>query len=330
MEDEDLIYEVLDKVGFEYISDEFSNGDEFRCAWDEEGSPTSVRVVKATLKSDYFPMSIHGDLITLVQAKLRLSFPQTVRKVADIVSFKETEQIKYELPFGGYYKNIMKLKSDEYLDLETYSESILNQFDMTPNMRFFRDGISYETQLKYKIGYDNMSERIVVPWRSFDGQIAGVMGRLNREIRDDYESKWLPIIKFPKSKTLYGFSENYHSIQEKGICIISESEKATEKLDSDRLPIGLSLGGNNLSEVQANHIKSLFPNKIIIGLDEGLDVDISLHIAKQLKMDSYYKNNVGFIYDKENKYLAKGMKQAPADLPKELMQRLIHECTIWI
>lgn len=324
----DLIGLILEKTGFHDVDDDFNHGMEYRCALEEGKNPTAVRVLKDNLYATCFSTNLKGDLITLVQDKLQTTFPKAIKTIADIINFKDTDVIEYQLPFGGFFKNIMKLSSIEPIDIETYPESILDQFEMKPNTMFLEDGISVDVQNKFKISYDFITNRIAVPWRSFEGELIGVMGRLNKREIDDNESKWMPIIPFAKSKTLFGYSQNYRTIQENGICLIGESEKFPLQLESKGLAVGLGLGGSNLSEIQANHVKSLFPKKTIIMLDEGLEEEHSRELAKQLKMNNYYKNNVGYVYDKDRKYLPE--KYSPADLDKETLNKLIKECTVWI
>lgn len=326
--DENLIELLLDEVGFTDINGEFKYGDEFRCAWDEDSNPTAVRINKHTLSANCFSKGIKGDIITLVQEKLNLPLSLTLKKIAEITGFTEKEKRKYELPFGGFYKKIHKMKKRKVNnEIKTYKESVLDEYLILPSARFLNDGVSYDVQEKYKIGYDVSTGRIIVPWRNLSGELVGIMGRLNKEEIEEFESKYLPIIAFPKSKTLFGFSENYKSIQEQGLVIIVESEKGVMKLESMGVNVGLGLGGSSLSTFQANNIKSLFPKRIIVGLDEGLDEEISREMAKQLKMDTLFENEVGYIYDEENKYLPKGSKMSPSDLPLEKFKKLIVECT---
>lgn len=326
----DHIETILEKSGFHNVTDNYKQN-EFRAAREEGRNPTSVRVSKDTLSAMCFSTNLKGDLITLVQAKLDLSFPKTINKVSEMIGFK-LENKPFEpvtLPFGGYYKKISRLKNDDF-DLETYSDDILSQYEKIPSLLFYEDGILPSVQMKYQVGYDSLSSRIVVPWWTFDGRLCGIMGRLNKRDVGSDENKWFPILPFPKSKTLYGFVENYHSIQDKGIVMIGESEKFSQQLASKGLNIGLSLGGSFLSEVQANNIKSLFPKKIIVAMDEGLEEDHSRAIAEQLKMDKFYKNIVGYIHDKNNAILPKGSKLAPSDLNKNDIKKLIENCTIWV
>lgn len=323
-ENNDLITLILEDVGFTDISDEFNQGNEIRCAWEEGSNPTSVRVNKSTLSANCFSKGIKGDIITLVQEKLNISFSQALNRISKVINFEDTN-VEVNLPFGGFFNEILSVVDDEYGEIDTYSESILDEYLILPSQRFLNDGISYEVQQRYKIGYDVTTGRIIVPWRSLSGELVGLMGRLNKENIEEYETKWLPILAFPKSKTLFGFSENYKAIQSTSFVMLGESEKFPMALSSNGIDIGLGLGGSSLSQFQANNIKSLFPKKILVCMDEGLDESISLEIAKQLKMDTFFENEVGYIYDKENKYLPKGSKMSPSDLPLEDMKKLILE-----
>jgi DNA primase len=326
----DNIELILEETGFHYI-DYNSTKKEYRCAREEGRNPTSVKVNRETLSATCFSTNLKGDLINLVQSKLYTSFPNTIKKIAEIIGFQDTvKQEEYSLPFGGFYKQIAKLRDDQLFDLATYSDDILNRFEMVPNLLFYEDGILPEVQTKFQIGYDSVTGRISVPWRSFSGEVCGVMGRLNKREVSDEDVKWFPILPFPKSKTLYGFVENYNSILEKKFVMIGESEKFALQCNSKGLNTGLGLGGSFMSELQANHVKSLFPETILIAMDEGLSEEHSYEIAKQCKSDKYYKNRVGYIFDKENEYLPKDSKLAPSDLDKNTLKLLINNCTKWI
>lgn len=326
----ELIELILEKSGFYDISDDYSGGVEYRCARSEGSNPTAVRVNKDTLKAQCFSTNVSGDIVTLVMSKIKKSFPKSVEFIAKVVNFEEVDVAEYQLPFGGFFTQLQSFIKNEPVKLITYDESILNNYYMYPNKMFYQDGINVETQLKYQIGYDVNTDRIVVVWRSMSGEIIGLMGRKNKREVEDGENKWMPILKFPKSLTLFGFSDNYKSIQESGVVIITESEKGTMQLSSMGIDVGLSLGGSNLSEYQANNIKSLFPKKIILALDEGLNREIPHHMAEQLKINKYFKNDVGYIYDKNGLYLPVGSKMSPTDLPKEDLKSLLKNHVTWI
>lgn len=325
-DNDELICLILEDVGFTDISDEFNHGNEFRCAWEEGGNPTSVRVSKSTLSANCFSRGIKGDIITLVQEKLNISFSQALNRISKIINYEDVN-IEVSLPFGGFFNEILSVVDDDNGDIQTYDESILNEYLILPSKRFFNDGICCDIQERYKVGYDVCTGRIIVPWRNLSGELVGIMGRLNKDKIEEYENKWFPVISFTKSKTLFGFSENYNAIQHGSFAMIGESEKFPMALSSKGIDLGLGLGGSNLSQFQANNIKSLFPKRILVCMDEGLEEDVSREIAKQLKIDTFFENEVGYIYDTENKYLPKGSKMSPSDLPLEEMKKLITECT---
>jgi DNA primase len=325
----DYIELILEESGFHNI--EYNSlRSEWRCARESGRNPTSVKINEKTLSAVCFSTNLKGDLITLVQEKLNTTFPKALKKIADIVGFKFNDKFeKPTLPFGGYYKNINSLRSEDDIDLETYSDDILTPYGTVPNMLFYEDGIHPLIQIKYGIGYDSVSGRITVPWKFTNG-VVGIMGRLNKKEVSDMESKWMPILAFPKSKVLYGYVENYKSVQEKGLLFLGESEKFSLQLASKGLNVGMSLGGSFMSELQVNHIKSLYVKKSILMLDEGLEEEHSREIAKQLKFNNFFKNEVGYIFDRNNHYLPKGSKLAPSDLDKNSLKLLIKNCTVWI
>ncbi len=323
-----LIEEILEQSGFCKIRD---LGDEIRCARDEDKNPTSIKVHKETLGSVCYSTNIKGDLITLVQKKKELGFREALNFIAEISGYKlNTNPIEIVLPFGGFFKNLGVNKGTGSIDIKHYDESILNMYANIPNKMFFEDGIFPEIQERYGVGYDAVTGRITVPWYSLNMKLCGIMGRLNKREVEGYEMKWFPIIPFEKSKTIFGYKQNYEIIQSRDILVVGESEKLPMQLSSMELDIGLALGGCHMSEIQANHIKALFARRNIIAFDEGLDEEISIEAAKKIKFNNIFKNNVGYIYDRNNEYLPKGSKLSPTDVGKETFEKLLKNYTHWI
>lgn len=326
---EEYIRQILESAGFLSIR---KNGNEFRCQWDETHTSGGVQVKIDTLKANAYSMNFSGDIITLIQRKLDLSFLKSMKWICSELGIEEGEFEKKEvvLPFGGFFKQIKK-EIYGFDECKIYDDDILNEYGNIPCVRFLKDGISVQTQEKYKVGYDVSTNRITVAWRNPNGEIIGIMGRVND---DDYSSdiaKWFPIIPFSKNFALFGMYENYNSIIEREICFVGESEKTSMVLDSMGLPIGLGLGGNVVSDYKANLIKSLRPKKIILIMDEGLDEAISIRNAMMLKSDNeFYRNKVGYVYDRENKYLSKDSKASPYDYGKEILEKLIKNCVVWV
>ncbi|HZJ99151.1 MAG TPA: hypothetical protein VFC79_04050 [Tissierellaceae bacterium] len=325
------IENILEDAGFYKIRN--TNRDEYRCAFDMDTNSTSVRVDKNTLASSDFGRGVSGDIITLVRHKTKLKFREALQLICKSIGLNMSnmpKRVAPVLPFGGFFKNI-GINKDKYDILEPIDDSVLNEFALMPSKMFLDDGVSIEQQLKYNIGYDVISGRIIIPHWDTLGRLVGIMGRYNKvDINDDI-LKYLPIIPFPKSKIVYNYHHSYASIQEKGIAIIGESEKSPLKLNNMGIHVGLALGGNTISPTQVRNIQSASPKIAILGLDEGLKEDYVVHEAEKLQLNNPFINiKVGYIWDANNEIMKKGSKVAPMDKSKAEFQYLMKNCVKWI
>lgn len=259
-----------------------------------------------------------------------MNFPNALKWAADFAGLdREEYDIDIKLPFGGFFQGLVREISEPEFSMKTYDESELDEYKGFYNTMFFKDGISFESQEKFNIGYDALSNRVTIPIYSLDNKLIGIMGRYNGKC--EKEERWLPIIPCSRSLTVYGFNENYQSIQEKGMTVIFESEKSVMQCHSFGCNIALATSGCHISDTQAKHIKSMFLPKIILAYDEGLSQEDIIAEAEKLKMNNQiYKNQVGYIYDREHKYLPEGSKASPSDLGKEIFTKLVKECVIWL
>lgn len=327
----DQIPLLLHRAGFSDI-DEYNNR-EYRCAWEDGYNPTAVRVKIDDLSASAFSMNVKGDLITLLREKLKLGHNKTLNWICDTCLIdKNTMKQDYEieLPFGGFYRKITRIKNYKYDDLITIPEKELCIYGCVPAMKFYKDNISVEVMEKFGVGYDSLTERITVPWKDWkSGECVGIMGRLNRELKEG-EAKWFPISSFPKSQALFGLYENKDYIKEANTLFIFESEKGTLQLASYGMNLGISLGGNSLSQWQVNVIKSMFIDNIIVCLDEGLEESHSKQLAEQLKSTNFYRNRCGYVWDNDNTYLRKEMHESPTDRGKDIFKKIIKEKVKWI
>lgn len=326
----DQILHVLESLEYKSISYNPSKN-EFRFARDFGRNPSSVRLNIETLNFTCFSTNEMGNLYTLVMKQKELNFPQALEYVADLLGLEKNsfnKSVKY--PFGGFYKNLIREIQEPETVMKTYETNILNEYVGKFNLMFFNDGISYQTQEKYEIGYDLLSNRITVPEFTFDGKLCGIMGR-SIDSNCQKDERWLPIIPCSRSLTLYAYHRNYEAIQNKGLCIIGESEKFPQQLDSFDCKIGLASCGCNLSDTQVKYAKGLLVNKTILAYDEGLEEEYIREEAKKLKINNAIFNNyVGYIFDRENIIIPKNSKGSPSDFGKEKFSYLIKNCVVWI
>ena len=327
--DEDVVREILEELGFTQLTFDACKRT-FRFAREEGRNPTSMVLNLDTLSFHCFSTNSKGNLYTLIMQRKDMNFPNALKWAADYAGLdKEEYDIDIQLPFGGFFQGLVKEISEPEFSMKTYDESELDEYKGFYNTMFLKDGISFESQEKFDIGYDALSNRVTIPIYSLDNKLIGIMGRYNGKC--EKEERWLPIIPCSRSLTVYGFNENYQSIQEKGMTVIFESEKSVMQCHSFGCNIALATSGCHISDTQAKHIKSMFLPKIILAYDEGLSQEDIIAEAEKLKMNNQiYKNQVGYIYDREHKYLPEGSKASPSDLGKEVFAKLVKECVIWL
>ena len=277
---------------------------ELRFSREDGHNPTAMRLKLDTLKFDGFSINTHGNLYSLVMKTKHLSFPKALKYIA------ETLGLEYSMT--------------------TYDDSILNDYIGKYNLMFFKDGINFQTQQFFNVGFDIETLRITVPEYTLDGRLCGIMGRLN-DSRCPKDERWLPIIPCSRSLTLYGYHHNYETIQQKNIVVVGESEKFVQQLHSMGSYVELATCGCDVSEIQAKHIKALMTSKIILAYDEGLEEDQIRTQAEKLILDNaMFRNKVGYVFDRDNSILPKGSKASPSDLGKDAFLELIKNHVTYI
>ena len=260
-----------------------------------------------------------------------LSFPKTLDYVAEHLGLSKkslTRKVKY--PFKGFYKGLMRELTEPEYSMPTYDENLLDEYENKYNTMFLKDGIDFETQREFNIGFDADTFRITVPEYTLDGRLCGIMGRMN-DTKCDKAERWLPIVPCSRSLTLFGYHRNYANIQKKRLVVIGESEKFVMQLHSMGCYIGLALCGCDISAVQAKYIKSLMTDRVILALDEGLEEEqIRAQAEKLVVNNAMFKNKVGYIFDRDNTLIPKGSKGSPSDFGKAVFEELCKTKVVWL
>jgi len=322
------ILESLDFTDIQYNSSK----NEFRFAREEGRNPSSVRLSLDTLLFKCFSTNEKGNIYTLVMMRTGDKyFPNALNYIAELLGLeKDKFNSKIKYPFNGFYKDLVRENQEPELSIKTYDESILEPYLHKYNTMFFNDGIDYQTQEKFKIGYDLETNSILIPEYTFDGKLFGIQAR-NNDLNCEHSQRWWAFLPCSRSLSLYGWHINYQSIQEKDLCIIVEAEKSVMKLYQMNCHNVVATCGCEISDTQERYLKSLFIKRYIICYDEGLDEQDVINQCKKLKINNnVYKTEVGYVYDRNNLYLPKGSKLSPCDMSKDIFTKLIKECTIWI
>lgn len=155
--------------------------------------------------------------------------------------------------------------------LEPFDKSILNQLDHSIPQQWLDEGISFETMVKYQIGYYDRLDATTIPCFAQDGSLIGIRCRHWRP--DEIEAgKYRPLslldgttFKFPTNNVFFGINWNWGEIERTNTVMLVESEKAVMWLDSlyHENNVALGMYGKNLGLQRRNQLIKLGVNKVI-------------------------------------------------------------------
>jgi len=324
------IENILREYGFSNID---VRSKEIRCGIEDNTNKSSVRI--KLVKNDYLYVSDYGrsincDFFSFIIKIKNVKYRDVINVVKQELGIEYLTYTKRKSIFGGFYDKI-KVKKSSIIELNYYEDDILIPYINRFNMKFIMDGISIDSQRKFNIGFDVLSQRITCPWWSFDGRLVGITGRYNGDYDEDRTLKWFPVIPHPKSQTLYGYTENYQHLQGCDELYIGESEKFALQLDTMGIYTGLALGGNSIHTPQIIHIINLNPKRLYFCYDEGLDEEVILNQIQKVKsMIKFFDIKIGYIIDRKNIVLPNSSKMSPTDLGKEKFIELKNNFTEWV
>ena len=219
---------------------------------------------------------------------------QWTKMIIDMQSSKEDEKEEYLKPINEY---------------------ILNYYKPYVNNVFKSDGISYEVQRDFEVGYDLYSNRYTMPIRDELGTLVGVKGRyFDKEVPDD-EEKYIYLEPCAKTKVLYGLYKSLPFIKKQNKVIVIEAEKGVLKAWTDGIYYIVAIGGHDLSKTQVHKLTSLGVEEIILCYDQ----DVFRQEDGKLDMKGYEKEvnkfipqqRVSVMIDKDNSIL--NIKESPID-----------------
>lgn len=267
-----------------------------------------------------YARNINKDLFAYICEQRNVEFVDvlnTVKIVLGITNYYDFFDKKNKRGiFGGFYE---KIKHNNVSKIQTYDESILNQYESLCNTRFLNDNIALETQKFFNIKYDVESQGIVIPIYDQFGQLMGAKVRANYEVEDG-ELKYYYLIPCMCSKTLYGFFQNYKYLVNNTIFVF-ESEKSVMQCHSYGIRNCVALGSGSISQQQVKMLLSLQPKKIIFMHDQGYKLEYierNIDVVKNYSRFSEVKLGYWDYFDKNYKD-----KVSPSDLGKNKLNYII-------
>ena len=322
----DALIELLEEFGFEKITLRVS---EIRCARDAEGGGNNIQIRLNNNDGVYVTDYARGngkaeDIISLIVREKGATFKEVVGKIQKILGLSDDWAKQKQLPlFGGFYNQIGRKNAE--IEVKTYPENVLDRYDMTPNERWIKDGITIEAQRFYNVGYDVESQRIIFPIRNAEsGHIQGIKARANFDELDEYTPKYIYVLPTPMSTTLFNYSESYGDLYGNEVWVV-EGEKSAMVSYGFGVKNIVALGSHSLSEKQAQLILQLNPKRVIMALDEGLEFSATEENLKILQSFSALRDLELWYWDTTIDPTIKGTKCGPCDNGVDYFNKIKNE-----
>ena len=207
--------------------------------------------------------NIHTDLISLVEFYKNETFPYAVKWICDVLDIDYYSNLNEDLPKSlQLTKMLLEMQSvDTEIEtekpLKPIPEKILSYFKPYVNDMFNEDGVSYETQVEFEIGYDEFTNRITIPIRDDLGNLVGVKARyFYRQVPED-EQKFIYIEKCARSQILYGLYKTINFIKKAQRVFVTEAEKGVQQLYDKGYFEAVATGGSKISKTQIDKLTRL-------------------------------------------------------------------------
>lgn len=316
----DKIVELLEEFGFEHIN---HRNTEIRFARsDSGGANISIRLNNNPYccVSDW-ARGISTDIISYIIQEKAVSFREVLQATKRILGLNDywRPQQKQSL-FGGIYENITQPNRE--IQLKTYNESVLEQYEPCGNLMFFNDGISLDAQRFFNIKFSIEDNAVIIPIYNEFGDLVGAKARVNGDVEEG-ESKYYYPIPAQVSQTLYGYCANYSYLYGNDVIVV-ESEKSVMQAYTFNARNIVALGSHSLSEKQAKLLLQLQPKRIIIAMDEGLEFE---HIKRNADVIKDFGGMLApeIWYWDADQDLDIGLKFSPTDMGEAKLKEIMSE-----
>ena len=320
IENPEKLVELLEDFGFEHIN---HRNTEIRFARSDSGGANISIRLKNNPYCVVFDWSrgVTTDIISYIIQEKSVDFRDVLQATKKILGLGNDwrPQQKRSL-FGGIYNNIACQKRE--IQLKTYDDNVLDQYEKCGNLRFLRDGISLDAQKFWDVRFSVEDNRIIIPIRNEYSDLVGAKGRLNGDA-DEENPKYLYTIPVAMSQLLYGYSENYQYLYGNDVILV-ESEKSVMQAWDFGVRNIVALGSHSLSEKQTKLLLQLQPKKIVIAMDEGLEFE---HTKRNADMIKNFGGMLApeILYWDADQDLDVGAKCSPTDMGKDKFEEIMEE-----
>jgi DNA primase len=338
---ENRIEQILEAMGCEYINERGNRVEAQLPAQFQSDNKRSLQIklnenLTTSIRSrPDFKTPRGDDIFTAVSYILhnkrgaeeyRKDLPQAKKFVCDTLGWKEylkggkgrLAKKDHTAPLKAIIQG--KKRRREIIPNPTLDESILNQFYVhnkpTPFAGWISEGISYDTQAMYGVGFCLESKRIIIPMRNRFGKLIGVKGRIIDTELDD--RKYLYLYRFNNSQEIFNFHHAHPHILMTKRVYIYEAEKSCLKAHSNGIFNTVALGSSEVTDIQAEIIKQIgLDIEIVLCYDKGITIDDIKANAQQFKGRQVYA-----MFDTDD--LLED-KDAPIDCGLDVWNQLVEE-----
>lgn len=323
--EEQQIETILEELGCHYISHKAGY---YQCANPDGDNVTALCVYENDNLTavDYTRDIANGktsyDLISVVQFFLELSFPKAVQQICAWVGLDYYHNFEEDLPDSmAVLKELLSLKNEgepheDERPLIPISETILGYYKSRVNQLFADDGICYETQQEFEIGFDGLTNRITIPIRDEIGTLVGVKGRYFGNVPEG-ELKYLYLEPCARNHVLYGLYKTEPCIKNESLVYVGEAEKSVMQMWSMGTCNCVATGGKKVSQNQIEILTRLCVDVVFV-----FDKDVQLD--ELIAISSRFVDGVCVYAVIDDKGIL-GEKESPTDCP-EKFKFLIKNC----
>lgn len=334
--DENRLQDIYEAMGCEFVS---YSGGRIEAQLPDRFNSNNRRAVQTKL-NDSLNSTIRtpvgfkgGDIYSLVsflvngkssEEEIRLDLHHAKRFICESLGWNEflkNGNYKTKKDYVAPLKAIIKRrkKKREIVPNPVLPEELMNEFyykgKELPYEEWIKEGISYDAQVMYGVGFDLDSKRVVFPLRNRFGNLVGVKGRIMK-IEDDKERKYLYIYRCNNRYEWFNFHYAYPYILQTKKVFIFEAEKSSMKAFSNNIFNTLAIGASDISVEQADIIKQIgLDVEIVLCYDQGITIE---EIRNQAQL--FKGRNVYAMYDSDGLL---GEKDSPIDCGIDTWNKLL-------
>ncbi|PAD70575.1 hypothetical protein CHH83_01875 [Bacillus sp. 7586-K] len=209
------------------------------------------------------------------------SFPQAVKYVATLTG----KTFGFNKVINDFHNDLIddwdilqryNKPSKKIIELPEYDSTVMDVFLKLPHEDWLNEGISYETQQKFNIGYYIREEKIVIPHYDINNRLIGIRGRAMKQEDIDNGRKYMPLMvanKLYNHQTmfnLYGINHTQKAIKRYKKLLIFEGEKSILKSEDiygeDNFTCAVC--SSQITDFHRDLILSLGVEEVFIGFDK--------------------------------------------------------------